>query len=733
MYNSLFLKKILFCLLGSLVFFNLPSVTAQKIPKDSLEVLYRISENALYKHQYRNSIESAVTLLREATKSGSYYYQFNAYNLLGMSYEDVKDTARAKKYYKLALERAKTAQNDTLMGWAYNNLGNMYSAEEDNYQTGIDYYNRAIEAVEKFEDSIELLTPFINIAWTYLEFCEFDKAYPYLKKSSELFNNPKDRLTQTQLFNLWGMYHSGKNNEEQAREFFTKSLSIAEKDSLFIEASTAYKQYANFLYKTGDYAEAFKALQKHNKYQDKVFEKEKIKQIEAANAKFEVSEYRRNLELAQKKQLYKDKIIENSRNVVWILIGSAFILLVILVILYRTNKTKKALIEELQQKNQELITAKEEAVRLSNLKTQFFSTVNHELRTPLYGVVGLTSLLLEDKSISKHQEDLKSLKFSADYLLALINDVLQMNKMESNLVKLENMNFNLYDLMSSIVKSFEFTRLQNKNSIHLEIDKNIPKFLRGDSIRISQILMNLTGNAMKFTEDGHIWLIARLVSQEKNKSTVYFEVRDSGSGIPTNKQQEIFEEFSQLRNHNYNYQGTGLGLSIVKRLLQLFDSTIHVASEEGKGSAFSFEITFENGFNISKEKIEEFNLNDGSLVGKRILVVDDNRINRAVTKRILEKKGVVCNEAIDGESAINKIKEEAYDLVLMDINMPNINGLEATRTIRGFNKDLPIIALTAVEIEEMSEQIIASGMNDIIVKPYDIPQFFQTIMKMLQG
>lgn len=722
------MKKVLLLLFFSLLLSH--QSDAQEISWKELDSLYYVAEEALVEHDYKNSIEAAVKLLKEAKEAGKPYFQYHAYNLLGMSYSDVKDTARTRKYYEKALEKALETENDTLIVWAYNNLGNVYSERKTDFKKGIAFYDKALEVANGFNDSMEVITPLINIGWTYLDFKKYDKAYPYLKKTERILGNKIDNLTKAQLANLWGVYYAAKNEEEKAKKNFEQALNIAEKDSLFIEATLAYKNYSDFLFEVGDHKNAYTALQKHNVYQDKIFEKEKIEQIEAANARFELNEYRKTLELAEREQAYKDQVIEKSRQMVYILIASAAILLIILIFLYKTNQKKKALIKELKQKNNELYDTKEEAIKLSNLKAQFFSTVSHELRTPLYGVVGLTSLLLEDKTIKKHEEDLKSLKFSADYLLALINDVLQMNKMESNLVKLEKTSFNLYSLMSSIVKSFEFTRLQNKNAIHLEIDKNIPKNLIGDSIRLSQILMNLTGNAMKFTEDGHIWLIARLKGQEGNTSSVYFEVRDDGFGIPKSKQQEIFEEFSQLKNANFNYQGTGLGLPIVKRLLKLFDSDIHVSSEEGVGSSFTFEIVFENGESEDCE-VKQQEQNQANLLGKNILVVDDNRINRAVTKRILEKKGVVCGEAVDGEEAIEKVRAKYYDLILMDVNMPKMNGMEATKVIRGFNTDLPIIALTAVEIGEIREQIKASGMNDIIVKPYDIPQFFQTLMRNL--
>jgi signal transduction histidine kinase/CheY-like chemotaxis protein len=410
----------------------------------------------------------------------------------------------------------------------------------------------------------------------------------------------------------------------------------------------------------------------------------------------------------------------------------SIILIFILIILYNIGQSRRKINKELNVKNNELRKAKEEAERLSILKTKFFSTISHELRTPLYGVIGLTSILMEDKTLVNHENDLKSLKFSADYLLALINDVLQMNKMESNLLKLEKLSFNLKDLMHSIVKSFEFTRLQNKNTIHLEIDSTILNNLLGDPVRLSQILMNLVGNATKFTERGNIWISTKLVEDKTDSAKVYFEIKDDGLGIPKNKHQIIFEEFSQLKSANYNYQGTGLGLPIVKKLLLLFNSDIHLESDAGIGAVFSFEIEFKKAATgIAYNGIET--IKDGSTFeeaeGRRILIVDDNRINQVVTQRILEQKSFICEICDNGLDAIEKVRNNYFDLVLMDVNMPGITGLEATVKIREFNKDIPVVALTALEIEEIREGIYEAGMNDIIIKPYDTSTFYQVIYR----
>ncbi len=706
--------------------------TEEEISGDSIRKLLDMSTGAMYEYEYSKAIDYSLRLIQLAEKKEDYYNLYHGYNNLGITYDELLDTIRARKSYEKALGYAELVNNDTLLWWAYNNLGNIFTSNKETIEQGFAYYDKAIEAASHLNDPDSRATPLLNKGWTYLDLKRYDEAYPYLLKVEKIIKDFEDPFIHTQLASLFGIYHAGTNNYEKSRKYFEEAIKIAEKDSLILDAVTAYDGYAKVLFKNGEYEEAYRALEKYVEYDALLYEKEKLKQMEASQARFETQQYRENLETAEREQLYKDQVIEKSEQISAIMLISLTLMLLFILLLIRNNKSRKKLIHQLKENNKELLSAKEKAEHLSHLKSRFFSTVSHELRTPLYGVVGLTSLLLEDNNNKKLEGDLKSLKFSADYLLALINDVLQMNKMESRLVSLENTPFNIHGLMKGIVKSFEFTRHQNSNTVELQISDNIPRTLIGDSVRLSQIIMNLVGNAVKFTERGKVWIKANCISCENGKCLIYFEVGDTGMGIPENKQQEIFEEFSQLKANNYNYQGTGLGLPIVRNLLKLFNSEIHLKSEEGKGSVFSFEILFE------KSETEEAVTQSGDMeiseesVLKKALIVDDNRINQVVTRRILEKRNYECKVAGDGYEAIALLKQEDFGLVLMDVNMPGLSGMETTRLIREFNPEVPVIALTAVEIQEMREEILNSGMSDIIVKPYDIPTFFSTIYRNLK-
>ncbi|TDN89250.1 signal transduction histidine kinase [Salegentibacter sp. 24] len=711
---------------------SLFSQNGEPVSIDSLERLSDLASDYIVNYNYKDGVENAYLLLELAEDADEEYYKFHAHNYLGTAYNELKDTLRAKKNYLKALDYARELKNDTLLIYIYNNLGNIYSEEKGNEEKGIDYYNKVIDLADSLGIENEKLTPTVNIAWTYIDGKKYDRAYPFLKKSLKLIENEENNIARSQLYMLLGRYHQKTQNLDSAEYYFKEGLYLAEKDSLILPAALISKDYANMLFSTGNFEDAYKSLLKYDKYNAQLFENEKLAQIQSANARFDVNEYRRNLEISKKEQAYQDELIEKSTEKILIMVVASLILIIILLILNKINQDRKKLINELKERNNQLRDSRDNAERLSRLKTEFLSTVSHELRTPLYGVVGLTSLLLDDKTLKKHENDLKSLKFSADYLLALINDVLQMNKMESNQVKLENISFNLEELVLSIVNTFEFTRLQNKNKMHYHIDHKIPVNLIGDPVRLSQVLMNLVGNAVKFTENGNIHINIELQDRVEDRAVIYFEVKDDGIGIPVSKQKMIFEEFSQLKSSNYNYQGTGLGLPIVKRLLELFNSQIHLKSKEGEGSVFCFSLSLKEDQAPAQSAgfAHEVYL-DNLKESQKILVVDDNRINQVVTRRILEKQNFTCVVAENGVEAIERVTAENFDLILMDLNMPGINGMETTRRIRVFNKHVPIVALTAVEIEEVRNEIHEAGMNDIIVKPYDVERFYQIIKRNL--
>ncbi|PTS91798.1 hybrid sensor histidine kinase/response regulator, partial [Flavobacterium sp. HMWF030] len=377
--------------------------------------------------------------------------------------------------------------------------------------------------------------------------------------------------------------------------------------------------------------------------------------------------------------------------------------------------------------NLELLKAKEIAEEASLLKTQFISTISHELRTPLYGVVGITNMLLEEHKELSQSTHLSALKFSARYLLSLVNDILQINKIEENKVVLESLTFNMSDEITMIKNSLSFLAQKNNNKISISIDPCIPEYLIGDKLRLAQILMNLVSNALKFTKDGEVGIIVKLDRTEGKMYYLDFLIKDNGVGIAVVDQGKIFEKFVQVGRKDEDYQGTGLGLSIVKRLLGLFGTTINLESNIGEGTSFTFIIPFEYDPKKTKKIIEEIEVDLTSNEVYKILIVEDNLINQLVTKKIIEKNNYTCKVVDDGFAALDILEKEDFDLILMDINMPLMNGFETSRRIRLKDTKIPIVALTAFDKDEITDEALSSGINDIIIKPFEPVRLFKII------
>ncbi|WP_432711916.1 ATP-binding protein [Pedobacter sp.] len=384
---------------------------------------------------------------------------------------------------------------------------------------------------------------------------------------------------------------------------------------------------------------------------------------------------------------------------------------------------------------QEMMEAKEQALQLSEAKEMFLSVMSHEIRTPLNAILGMTHLLIDNDPKPSQLDDLNILKFSGENLLQIVNDILDFTKIETGNLQLEAIPFSLAALVKDILTSLQVNVSKRNNKLNLVYDEAIPERLLGDKTRLYQVLMNLLGNALKFTENGLVELSVKLKMEREQNVVLFFEVKDNGIGIPADKKKYIFESFTQAKSDiSRKYGGTGLGLAITKKLLQLYGSEIVVESAEGQGSVFSFHIAFDkipvnaNAGACAEQTPEVFK-------AKRILVVDDNDINVLIAKRMLNKWGLLTEVANNGREAIDKVRNGAFDLVFMDVRMPDMDGFEATRIIRSLEGDyfktLPIIALTASTMADEHESFENSGMSGHLLKPLSPPLLKQILVDYL--
>ncbi len=385
----------------------------------------------------------------------------------------------------------------------------------------------------------------------------------------------------------------------------------------------------------------------------------------------------------------------------------------------------------------QLLEAVDQAERRAQAQAQFLSTMSHEIRTPLNAVIALSHYLLEEDPKPDQVRSLKTLRFSAENLLSLINDILDYNKIESGMVQFETIDFDPRSLLQSIKESMEYRAREKKLPIILDYDDHIPQVIQGDPVRLSQILTNLIDNAIKFTSDGYVKVSARLQNLGEEEVEIRFAVSDTGIGIPLERQEVIFERFTQAtKETTRKFGGTGLGLAITKKLLELMGSQVQLQSIPNQGSRFSFKVSFLPGHNaqieqpdIYLERSPQFNL-----MGAKILVVEDNEINQLVTRQFLNKWNAHVDNAENGEIAVALVSKKSYDLVLMDLEMPVLDGYQATEQITslpGLAAKVPIIALTADTSPEVEARSRQAGMVELLTKPFTPNELYQVIRKYL--
>lgn len=391
----------------------------------------------------------------------------------------------------------------------------------------------------------------------------------------------------------------------------------------------------------------------------------------------------------------------------------------------------------LQISNEELKSAKEEAERNSFLKSLFLATMSHEIRTPMNGIIGVTDML-KHTPLSEEQEDLVNIIYvSGNNLLTIINDILDFSKIEAGQLELESVRFNLRTIINEIIRLLDIKANEQQDELHADLDKHVPTFVIGDPLRLKQIIINLVNNAIKFTKKGKVTLKVEQISEEDLKIKLKFSVIDTGIGISEEGRKRLFKSFSQLSESTQRkFGGTGLGLAISKNLTQLMEGEIGVESQEGKGSTFWFTAVFdkvdskeEKQDQRSRVKKKQKSTDERKL---NILLVEDNKINQKVALASLKPFGHDIKVAENGEEAIEKYKNGKFDVILMDIQMPVMDGYSATREIRKIEKaekrpHSKIVALTANARKEDQDESFKAGMDDFISKPFkrqDIERLF---------
>ena len=672
----------------------------------------KCSESLLYSQQ----------LLEYALKRNKYDMAAASYNIIGLNFEEFGDLKKSIQYYNSGVSYAQLAKNDTIENYLYNNIGNLYYFRLKDSKKGLYYYQKSYELSKRLDAPRDIAFAEINLADVYLELNEFDKGKYYLQLVEKKMS-PDDYEMGMSYYSLMGYYYEMQGDFVNAEKNYLKCISDFQHQEFEYHKSHQMDIYAMiyaFYKKNKKTEQALYYLEKHDQLQDELFSKERNIEIKMAGGDIEALEYKYKVQqIETEKRIQEQKMKASSRFnkvVLWFL---GFVI-VFLIFIFKGFVNYRNLSKKLSDYNFQLQVAREKSEEATRLKTQFLSNVSHELRTPLYGVIGMAEILESEHKEIKKSPYFNALKFSSHYLLTLINDVLNVYKIEDNDIEFNYENINVREEIGHIKESMNVIAKSNKNEIIVSIADDVPQYIKTDLTRFSQILINLASNSLKFTKKGKV-TISLSLDKVNDNSFLKLEVLDTGIGIPEEYIDKIFEKFVQVDvNLQEQYKGTGLGLSIVKRLVELFKGSISVESKINEGSKFTVmfphipadEIVASDQLKThSQKKLKNLN----------ILVVEDNKINQMVTKKLLEKNGHSYQMAENGLEALQLVEQNTFDIILMDINMPVMNGIEASIKMRNLGIKTPIIALTASDKENILKEILEkkNGLTDVLVKPFE--------------
>jgi signal transduction histidine kinase/ActR/RegA family two-component response regulator len=723
------IKPSLFALI--LVLFSVLSWSQETIENDpeliqnNIDHYIKQAQSSLDSHKYFEALRNLEDALALADKTGGDVSRGLIYSFKGRLELILNEPDKAITSLNKSIEIQRLTKDDANLARSFKILGEVFINKKD-YNRALDYFISSKNLFQEVGLEGLLAETLLLEGKTYMLLNRYTKARMTLEQALAISRKNNLLNTESKALINQGLVFKELKDYRHGLQATTEGLQLAQTNKYIDLKNDAYKILSDIYYETERFKKSRDYLISHLELSDsiqnsQISQKDRVNKPLLENMSDELAEVNKKLAKTE---------AENDLNTLTSILSVALITILSLLTLslYKNNNIRLKTNNMLHKKNGELILAKEKAELASKTKANFLSTVTHELRTPLYAVTGLSNMLLEENPKPEQVQHLKSLKFSGDYLLTFINDILQINKIEANKVDLEPEPFNLNKKINNIVLALQNSAEDNNINIHVEYEKDLPENFIADQLKISQILINLVGNSIKFTKDGDIWIRVYKIDQTDKIYTLRFEVEDNGIGITQEKQDHMFESFSQGSIQiNRKYGGTGLGLSIVKGLIEILKGQIYLKSDIGKGTTFYFEIPIEYSEIQEATEIKtdyfEGNKEELDLKNVRVLVVEDNKINQMITKKILTKMELQCEITDNGEDAVEKIKNNNYNIILMDIHMPGISGIEATKRIRMFDKELTIFALTAVTIEDKMHEFDEAGFTDIIPKPFKQDEF----------